>query len=301
MTKQAMIAALQECAEELGHAPSHVELLRHAGVSRKMVRRHFANYRGLLAECNLSGSGSGYQAEMKELFEDWAKLVRALKKVPTIAEYELQSRFSVRPLVTRFGTWNQVPYGLKLHAEEQGWAAEWKDVMAIVETWEEQRKAAGEWKSGAMKSEALKSAGPDNARRARRFAARRELEQAGGPKDPRRAGREVYGGLMRPGPMVCAPVNELGVVFLFGAMAEKLGFAVLKIRAEYPDCLAFRQVEEGRLELVRIEFEWESRNFLLHLHESSQCDLIVCWRHNWPECPVEVVELSGTLTADERG
>ena len=22
------------------------------------------------------------------------------------------------------------------------------------------------------------------------------------------------------------------------------------------------------------------------------CDLIVCWRHNWPECPLEVLELS---------
>jgi hypothetical protein len=21
------------------------------------------------------------------------------------------------------------------------------------------------------------------------------------------------------------------------------------------------------------------------------CDLIVCWKHNWPECPIEVLEL----------
>jgi hypothetical protein len=31
---------------------------------------------------------------------------------------------------------------------------------------------------------------------------------------------------------------------------------------------------------------------LTHLHDLSGCDLIVCWRHNWPECPVEVLELS---------
>ena len=284
MTKQQIVAAVLECAEKLGHTPSHVELLKHAGVSRKTVRRHFANYAALLAECKLAGTGSGYQAEMKDLFEDWARLVRALKKVPTIAEYELQSRFSVRPLTTRFGMWNQVPYGLKLHAEEQGWAAEWKDVIAIVERREEQRKA-----TGALKSEAVNpAAGPDNVRRARRFAARRALEQAEtGPGNPKRAGREVFGGLMRPYPLICAPVNEQGVVFLFGAKAEELGFAVLRIRAEYPDCLAFRQVEEGRLELVRIEFEWESRNFLKHMHEADGCDLIVCWRHNWPECPLE--------------
>jgi hypothetical protein len=43
---------------------------------------------------------------------------------------------------------------------------------------------------------------------------------------------------------------------------------------------------------VKIEFEKESRNFLRHGHLPSGCDLIVCWVHNWPECPVEVIELS---------
>jgi len=43
--------------------------------------------------------------------------------------------------------------------------------------------------------------------------------------------------------------------------------------------------------MVRIEFEYESRNFLKHMHPANGCDLIVCWRHNWPECPLEVIEL----------
>jgi len=34
---------------------------------------------------------------------------------------------------------------------------------------------------------------------------------------------------------------------------------------------------------------------LLHGHEWSECDLIVCWEHNWPECPVEVIELKKEL------
>jgi hypothetical protein len=28
-----------------------------------------------------------------------------------------------------------------------------------------------------------------------------------------------------------------------------------------------------------------------HMHEASKCDLIICWRHNWAECPLEVLEL----------
>lgn len=40
-----------------------------------------------------------------------------------------------------------------------------------------------------------------------------------------------------------------------------------------------------------IEFEYESRNFLVHQHRVEDCDMIVCWTHNWEGCPLEVVEL----------
>ena len=285
MTKQQIIDAVMEWTEKLGHVPSHVELLKYAGVSRKTVRRHFVNYRAVLAECNLAGTGSGYKAELAEVFRDWAQVARALGKLPSIAEYTLRGQFSVRPLVQRYGTWSNAPYGLKLYAEEQGWTEEWKDVLALVEAREKQVKTMRELKQ---------EPGPENIRRARRFAAKNGLDPAQMGLERvsiLKEGREIFGRLMRSGPMICAPTNEQGVLFLFGARAEELGFAVLRIRAEYPDCLAFRQVGEDRMELVRIEFEFESKNFLKHMHEPNKCDLIVCWRHNWKECPMEVIAL----------
>jgi len=42
---------------------------------------------------------------------------------------------------------------------------------------------------------------------------------------------------------------------------------------------------------VRIEFEFASRNFKEHLHDPKGCDMIVCWEHNWPNCPLPVLEL----------
>jgi len=105
----------------------------------------------------------------------------------------------------------------------------------------------------------------------------------------------MYGRMMRPYPLICAPINEMGVVFLFGAVAERLGFWVLRIQTEFPDCEALRLVDEERCQLVKIEFEQESRNFLKHMHKVDECDLIVCWKHNWPECPLEVVELRELL------
>ncbi|MGC2697726.1 MAG: hypothetical protein WA738_18205 [Candidatus Angelobacter sp.] len=68
-----------------------------------------------------------------------------------------------------------------------------------------------------------------------------------------------------------------------------------RIQTEYPDCEATRKVDHERCQQVRIEFEYESRNFLVHLHRVEDCDLIVCWKHNWPECPLEVLELKEAL------
>ena len=105
------------------------------------------------------------------------------------------------------------------------------------------------------------------------------------------ADRPTYGALMRPCPLVCEPTNEAGVFFLFAAMAEELGFAMLHVQTEFPDCEALRVIAPNRQQRVRIEIEFESRNFLRHGHDPAGCDLIVCWEHNWPECPLEVLIL----------
>jgi hypothetical protein len=101
----------------------------------------------------------------------------------------------------------------------------------------------------------------------------------------------VYGRLIRRCAMLCKPTNEAGVMVLFGAVALQLGFIIVHVQTAYPDCTAWREVAEDRLQLVRIEFERKSRNFLQHRHDAAKCDLIVCWEHNWPECPLEVIEL----------
>lgn len=105
-------------------------------------------------------------------------------------------------------------------------------------------------------------------------------------------GRQVYGPLLRPFPAMHGPTEEQGVIYLFGTMSERLGFVVLHIQKAFPDCEALRLVGEDRCQRVIIEFEYESLNFVKHGHDPSKCDIIVCWKHNWPECPIEVLELS---------
>jgi hypothetical protein len=59
------------------------------------------------------------------------------------------------------------------------------------------------------------------------------------------------------------------------------------------------EVEPGRWQDVRIEFEYESRHFRSHRHDPRRCDIIVCWRHNWRDCPpgLQVLELSAVVRA----
>lgn len=109
--------------------------------------------------------------------------------------------------------------------------------------------------------------------------------------------RAVMGEPFDRSPMTNAPVNELGVMVLFGMVAAGLGLQVESVQGKFPDCVAKRQVAPGKWQYLRIEFEYESKNFKLHGHDPKGCDMIVCWRHNWKDCPaeIEVVELSRLL------
>jgi hypothetical protein len=91
-----------------------------------------------------------------------------------------------------------------------------------------------------------------------------------------------------------APTNEQGVVYLFGMVHDKLDFTIESVQTGFPDCIARREMGDGRAERFRIEFEFESISFHRHRHDPDGADVIVCWKHNWPKCPdhLEVIELA---------
>jgi len=115
---------------------------------------------------------------------------------------------------------------------------------------------------------------------------------------PKTGGR-VYGQVLNFRGLQHAPVNEQGVVFLFGMVALELGLIVESVATGFPDCEARRRVSKARdlWERVSIEFEFQSRNFREHGHDPDLCDLIVCWEDNRPDCPGEVLELGSVLDA----
>jgi hypothetical protein len=289
MSKEEVIAAIQESAARLGHVPTFTEVRRATQMSKHEIRKHFLTYSKALSECGLQRTGPGYEADATELFKDWAGLVRKLGKLPTIAEYEMHGSYSVRPLIRRHGGWVHVPAGLENFVREEKLEGEWGDVLDVI---------ARERESGV---DARRTSGSTNGRMTR-------------PRILR--DRPIYGRPMMDMALGLAPTNEMGVVFLFGTLAKDLGYMVVRLQAEFPDCEAYRLIDPERCQLIKAEFEFESRNFLAHGHRIDDCDLIVCWKHNWEGCPLEVLELSkiiadiaviardrktANLTADSRG
>jgi hypothetical protein len=90
-----------------------------------------------------------------------------------------------------------------------------------------------------------------------------------------------------------APINEQGVVYLFGMVSRELGFSIEALQQGFPDCEG-KYLYDAKRNLwakARIEFEFRSSNFREHGHNPEQCDFIVCWEHDWPDCPLKVIAL----------
>ncbi|MBZ5504025.1 MAG: hypothetical protein LAO78_00935 [Acidobacteriia bacterium] len=262
MTKEEILTTIRGLAETLGRVPTLTELKSMTPVGRRAVRNEFDTYTNALIACGME-TGRKFRIPMETLFDDWAKVARELKKIPSAVDYEEKGIHSTKPLQARCGSWKRVPHMMLKYAREHGLEKQWPDVVAMARAEKELS-----WPATASLWPGCE-------------AARWDVF----------TNRPVYGTPMHLCPLAHAPTNELGVVYLFGAKAMELGYVVTLLQPEFPDCEALRQVKPGRWQRVRIEFEFESRNFLKHGHDVNGCDMIICWEHNWPECPLEVLEL----------
>jgi hypothetical protein len=100
-----------------------------------------------------------------------------------------------------------------------------------------------------------------------------------------------FGPPLNFGNLIYEPINEQGVVFLFGMISKYLGFSIEYIGPDFPDCEAKRYIEgkTDRQQHVKIEFEYRSREYN---HVYKNCDIIICWEDSWgsegPNEPIPV-------------
>lgn len=277
-----VLSAIRAAAQSLGRPPSRAEFKSSSGMTEYQVLKHFPSWREAVRAAGLEPHSTNVPIDPGVLLEDWGEFVRRVRRIPTRDQYRRDGTYSPGVFERRFGPWSAVPLKFLEFASEK---PEWADVVALLPVENARAPFASASPVASTQASADWVSPPSH-----RHSRLNDRPTYGNPIDFRGLRHE--------------PVNEQGVVFLFGMVARELGYHVEAVQTGYPDCEAKRQVDAGTWQRVRIEFEFESRNFRDHGHHPDGCDVIVCWRHNWSECPptLEVVELSAvirTLSASE--
>ncbi|MGA2965875.1 MAG: hypothetical protein ABSD64_06650 [Terriglobales bacterium] len=277
--KNGVLDAIRYCAEALGHTPSRSEFKAESGMSEYQVLQHFPSWREAVRAAGLVFDPSNVKLDDSELLKDWGSVVRSLRQIPTRLQYKNEGSYSPGSFEKHFGPWSLIPSKFQEFAKDK---AEWVDVLTLLPV-----------NSVAMHAPAVRS---------RAYADGGEVPAASPRLQHRHSklqDRTTYGNPVNFRGLRHEPVNEQGVVFLFGMVARELGYLVEAVQQGFPDCEAKRQVDAGKWQRVRIEFEFESRNFRDHGHPLDGCDVIVCWVHNWADCPpqLEVLELKSVIKA----
>ena len=270
--KKTILNSIAAVARQLGRTPSLLEFVALSGISKYSVLLILPRWNEAVRATGLEPVRLKVRPEDEELLKDWGQTVRKSRAIPTKYAYRRKGKYDPRTLEERFGGWASVPRAFRRLAISK---REWADVVALL--------------LPACIARASRS----------REERRRSCDNPASSIPPKKVqhaplkDRATCGNPMHLPGFRHEPVNEQGVILLFGMVAEELGYMVETVQSGFPDCEAKRQIAPNRWQRVNIEFEFERRNFRDHGHPVSGCDVIVCWRHNWDECPdhIEILEL----------
>lgn len=263
--KEKILESIRNLAKELGRTPSQREFKKSSKISEFHIQNHFTSWNEAVRTAGFDPNEKNFKLDGNVLLSEWAEFVKRKGKIPTIGEYRRGGKHSPQSLTKRFGKWSDLPEKFREFAENK---SGFEDVLALLP---ENKPLGKKPDSDAI----IKNSASKNS------------------KHSKLGDRTTYGNPLNFRGLLHEPVNENGVIFIFGMVADELGYSVEAIQPGFPDCEAKRRISNGLLQRVRIEFEFESRNFKDHGHAADGCDVIVCWHHNWRDCPphLEVIEL----------
>lgn len=267
-TPESLVREARRAAATVGTGRLTVTQFRRAtGISDSSFYRHFESWAELCRAAGVSPVGRRPRIPDAAVFGAMHDAFVAAGGVTGKGAFLRRAKFGNNVIVRRFGGWTGALEALSVWLADNALDAPYADRLA-------ERIAAG--RAPALPANAVARAWPS-------------------------VGVRVCGPPLGWRALLHAPVNEQGVVLAFGMLAETLGYAVEGVGISFPDCLAKRRVGPDRWEGVRIEFEFRSRAFRDHGHDPAKCDLIVCWEHDWPDCPIEVIALADTVERLRRG
>ncbi len=216
----------------------------------------------------------------EELLAELRRVADVLRKDSLSGdEFNRHSKLNRSVYKKRFGTWNKalLKAGLKirkrliLHDEEI-----FREIERVWDSLGHEPSKAEFDRMSNISSATIKTRfhGFRNALRVFADKGDRALGEASGkgalktpPLVPPRQRSPEYGDYINFRGMMHAPLNEQGVVFLFGMVSKELGFIVEAARSAFPDCEAKRILPKtGKYVRSEIEFEFKSSNYRDHKH-----------------------------------
>jgi len=268
-----IISELKRVSEELGkNSIPRREFFLNSNVTEWHTLKLFGSYNEAIRAAGLKPIPKSTRPTQEDIFEEMLRVFKQVGRICSALEFGRKSKYS-RDLPSRvFGSWEKALLSFSDWVQSSGKNVE--GLSVILKPDKQLEEPIGK------EVELIK---PDYS--LPKIVA---YESTGGSR---------YGSFINFRGLQHAPINEQGVVFLFGMICFELGFVIEAIRSGYPDCEAKRRIDRRRdqWERVRIEFEYHSSNFKEHCHDPKGCDVIVCWIHDWKECPLEVVELKSVL------
>jgi len=276
LDKQAIITELQRVTEKLQTSQlSKRQFNQHSKISVSTIKNAFGTWNRALEAAGIQTASPGPTSALKqpkitedELLQEIIRLTRELGKKPSSSEMNAVGHYSDATYRRRWGSF--------IKAREVAYAKHgFPQIQAVqVESSEEQERA----EPTPIQTQVI-------------------VPQTYKPPELSHRKKVQFGEPINFRGLRFAPINEQGVVYVFGMISHELGFLIESIRTDYPDCEGKRCVDpkRQRWEHVLIEFEYQSSNFREHGHDLEGCDLIVCWIHDWKGCPIEVLELKAQI------
>jgi len=94
------------------------------------------------------------------------------------------------------------------------------------------------------------------------------------------------------------PQNEAETIALYEIIQNRIGWRIVESQSNaFPDAV----LESDGGERLACEFEHLAKNFKKHGHPvDDSCDLIICWRNNWPDAPLPVMALENCAAEEAK-
>ena len=268
ITKELIIEKIKEIAKQKGGTSLPKKIfIAESGISEYEYLKLFNTWNEAVTAAGLEAQDFAKPYEKENLFQNLREIFEKSEGLCSRTKFNKISSISHDSYRRHFGSWHEALVDFKKWLEDNKYDYPW-----ITEL------------PDSLPDEIIEET-------------REKSEETDFKKQWKATSGNKYGSFLNFRGLQHAPINEQGVIFLFGMVCLELGFIVEAVQSGFPDCEAKRRIDSKRdyWERVRIEFEYSSSNFREHGHNPTKCDLIVCWEHDWKDCPIEVIELKKVL------